>query len=67
MGIKMIKCDSCGKFCKPVEWQMVYSGYPPEPDEEIYRCKRCVDKYGSFVPQDGIVPKFSCGKIQQSK
>lgn len=63
----MIKCYSCGKFCTPVEWKMSYSGYPPTPDKEIYRCKDCVNKYGSFTPQSGIIPNFSCGKILQNK
>jgi hypothetical protein len=59
----MPKCCDCGKFCGPVEWKMIYSGAIPEPDKEIYKCAACVSKNGSFVPQDGIKPEFSCGKL----
>ena len=61
------KCDICGRFCKPVAWQMVYSGVLPEPDHEIFRCAPCVEKYGTFCPQDGIQPDFSCGTFEDSK
>lgn len=59
------RCDRCGKFlgAKAAEWQMVYSGHPPSPDCEIYRCSSCVEKHGSFSPQSGIVPEYSCGKF----
>jgi len=40
---------------------MVYSGWPPTPDHEIYMCKRCVKKFGAFTPQHGIKPEASCG------
>ncbi len=55
------KCRDCGKFCRPVEWQMIYSGALPEPQEEIYKCASCAEKNGSFVPQSGIKPEHSCG------
>ncbi len=57
----MPKCHDCGKFCRPVEWQMIYSCALPEPQEEIYKCASCVEKNGSFVPQSGIKPEHSCG------
>lgn len=59
----MPKCHDCGRFCRPVEWQMIYSGALPEPYEEIYKCAPCVEKNGSFVPQSGINPEHSCGRL----
>lgn len=62
-----MSCACCGRFFKMqpgVAWQMIYSGYPPTPDEEIYRCKPCVDKKGPFEPQIGIKPEYSCGIIR---
>ena len=61
--LTMPKCHDCGKFCRPVEWQMIYSGALPEPQEEIYKCAACVEKHGSFAPQPGIKPEYSCGKL----
>jgi|GEM_PF-2724224 len=61
--LTMPKCRDCGKFCRPVEWKMVYSGALPEPQEEIYKCAACVEKHGSFVPQHGIKPECSCGNL----
>ena len=34
----MPQCHSCGRFCRPVAWKMIYSGALPEPQEELYRC-----------------------------
>lgn len=59
------RCIDCGKFCKPVEWKMIYSGILPEPDHEIFKCAACVEKNGSFMPQSGIKPAYSCGYIHQ--
>lgn len=64
--LKMPKCHDCGKFCRPVEWQMIYSCALPEPQEEIYKCASCVEKNGSFVPQSGIKPEHSCGGLTHS-
>ena len=61
--LTMPKCHDCGKFCRPVEWQMIYSGALPEPQEEIYKCASCAEKNGSFVPQSGIKPEHSCGVL----
>lgn len=61
--LTMPKCHDCGKFCRPVEWQMIYSGALPEPQEEIYKCAACAEKHGSFVPQHGIKPECSCGNL----
>lgn len=60
----VIKCYYCGKFCNPVKWQMVYSGYPPEPDREIFLCKSCKEKGYDFEPQNGIIPELSVGEIK---
>lgn len=57
------KCHDCGRFCKPVEWKMIYSGAILTPQEEIYKCARCVKKNGSFVPQSGVKPEYSCGVL----
>lgn len=57
------KCDRCGQFCVPAEWKIIYSGVIPEPDHERYRCARCVETIGSFQPQHGIRPEYSCGKF----
>ena len=59
----MPKCHDCGRFCRPAEWKMIYSGALPEPQEEIYKCAPCVEKNGSFQPQAGIKPECSCGII----
>ena len=59
-----IKCHDCGRFIRiqtGTAWKMLYSGYPPSPDHEIFRCVPCVEKLGEFTPQHGIVPKYSCG------
>lgn len=58
------RCHTCGRFCALVNgsaWKLQYSGYPPEPAEELYRCKSCTDTHGGFTPQHGIVDKYSCG------
>jgi len=60
----MPKCHDCGRFCVPAAWKLVYSGYPPSPDREIYRCAACTEKLGPFNPQHGIKPEFSCGQTQ---
>lgn len=62
----MPKCDCCGRFMcvEPgTGWKMIYSGYPPTPDREVYRCKRCVAEHGTFEPQHGIKPECSCGVV----
>ena len=67
--MEMPKCDRCGRFHKCESgsaWKMVYSGYPPEPDHEISRCKKCVEIYGEFYVQNGIKPEYSCGLINQT-
>lgn len=59
----MPNCHDCGKFCRPAEWKMIYSGAILEPQEEIYKCASCVEKNGSFHPQAGIKPECSCGSM----
>jgi hypothetical protein len=63
----MLKCHCCGRFMtyqSGAAWKMVYSGHPPTPDCEIYKCKRCVEAEGPFEPQTGIRPEMSCGICQ---
>jgi hypothetical protein len=65
----MPNCDCCGRFhkCEPGSaWAMVYSGFPPEPDHGLTRCRRCVEKNGAFVPQHGIKPEYSCGIVPEA-
>lgn len=59
----MPKCRDCGRFCKPVEWKMIYSGTLPEPQEEVFKCAACVEKNGSFAPDPRIKPEHSCGVL----
>ncbi len=61
--LTMPKCHRCGKFCRPAEWKMIYSGALLEPYEEIYKCATCVEENGSFSPQPGIRTEYSCGKL----
>jgi hypothetical protein len=59
-----MRCACCGRFFKMqpgCAWKMVYSGWPPGPSEEIYKCKKCVETDGPFEPQHGIRPEASCG------
>lgn len=56
-----VKCFDCGKFCKPAAWKMLYSGVLPEPDREIFKCQKCLNKNGMFEVQSHIEPKYSCG------
>lgn len=62
---EMPKCVDCGRFCRPAAWKMVYSGAVPTPDREIYKCAKCFEEIGPFMPQHGIVPKFSCGVFER--
>ena len=60
------QCSTCGRFFSSRNgdmWKMVYSGFPPTPDREIYRCASCVEKVGPFEPQNGIRPEASCGMV----
>lgn len=60
----MPNCECCGRFMKcerGAAWRMIFTGHPPTPDREVYRCKACVEKYGTFDPQDGIRREASCG------
>ena len=45
-------------------WKMVFSGYPPSPDREIFICDACVQKFGPFEAQLGIKPDASCGYLK---
>lgn len=63
----MPNCDACGRFMRVIAgaaWKMLYSGHPPTPDREVYRCKKCVDRLGPFLPQSGIRPEASCGVVK---
>jgi len=62
-----LQCHSCGRFFKPqghAMWRMVFSGYPPSPDREIFICDACVQKFGPFEAQPGIKPDASCGYLK---
>lgn len=62
-----MRCVSCGKFFRMqpgCAWRVVYTGHPPEPHEEIFMCKPCVDAHGPFTPQHGIKPEASCGMVK---
>lgn len=51
------KCDRCGRFMQCVDgasYAMRYSGFPPEPDHEAFRCKGCTQAVGPLMPQAGI-------------
>lgn len=47
-----LKCDCCGQFHKPesgAAWLCIHAcDIPGEFGTEANRCKKCVDKYGSF-------------------
>jgi hypothetical protein len=60
----MINCADCGRFCRPAAWKMVYSGYPPTPDRELYKCEKCLSTNGAFEPDYRIRPEASCGLIK---
>jgi len=64
-------CHDCGRFMRVepgVAWKMVYSmGALPEPDREIFRCIRCIERMGEFEPQHGIVPAYSGGVITNAE
>ena len=65
-----MNCDRCGRFHDHgpgSAWKMIYSGYPPTPDREISRCKKCVETYGPFYPDLGIKPEYSCGLISEER
>lgn len=63
-----MQCSTCGRFMviEPgCAIKMLYSGYPPTPDRELFRCRACVDKYGGFTPQHGIKPEYSAWVVKK--
>jgi hypothetical protein len=59
-------CDRCGRFhdCGDGSaWRMVYSGHPLMPSHGETRCRKCVERFGPFLPQYGIKEKDSCGIV----
>lgn len=53
----MPRCDACGRFmrCEPgSSWAMRYSGYPPTPDYEAFRCLACTTEIGPLAAQIGM-------------
>jgi len=64
-----MRCECCGRFFRyepGCAWKMVYSGVIPEPDHELYRCRRCVEAVGPFDPDPRIKPECSCGIVRAS-
>lgn len=63
-------CETCGQFhaCGlGSAWMTVYSGAPwYEPERDITRCVRCVERVGPFHPQHGIKPEHNCGIVKES-
>lgn len=45
-----MNCCSCGRFVteEGASFEMVYSGYPPSPDHEKARCKKCTKRFGAL-------------------
>lgn len=58
MGITMyyqIKCEICGKFCKPYDKGVYYGGcLDLEPPDPVYFCNKCADSKAKD-PQKVIV------------
>lgn len=60
------RCDTCHRWFRATgeyAWKMIYTGTPPEPFGEVYRCPTCLKEHGPFSPQSGIKPEFSCGTV----
>lgn len=38
------RCWSCGKFCRPVEQERLYSGVFHEPEDDVCFCAKCSSK-----------------------
>lgn len=60
----MLNCCTCGRFMSVepgASWKMVYSGYPPTPDRELYQCKNCTEKHGALPTDPRIRPECSAG------
>lgn len=62
-----VNCCTCGRFIgSGASWAMIYSGYPPEPDHEIYQCAECNGKYGvltsPYLHSHGLVPDEETGR-----
>jgi hypothetical protein len=43
---------------------MIYSGAIPMPDHEIFKCAKCFESVGPFVPDSRIKPEHSCGVLK---
>lgn len=37
-------CADCGRFCIPAARQTVYTNWPPQADNELVRCAKCLAK-----------------------
>ena len=51
------KCDCCGRFARVevgASFGMSYSGWPPTPDRELFKCKTCSDKWGPLKAPVGF-------------
>ena len=56
----MPKCDACGRFmqCRAgASWAMRYSGWPPTPDHEAFRCLDCTTTIGPLDSSPGMRPE----------
>ena len=59
-------CDACGRFhgqTKGASWAMRYSGWPPTPDREVFRCAPCTARLGPLEAQSGIRPEMAAGVV----
>lgn len=62
----IIKCDECGRFCKPHDSGVLYGGpLDEEPSDTTFFCKKCVTKF--YQHPDKVIsgcwwirPNFVC-------
>lgn len=61
------KCDRCGRFmrCEPgASYAMRYSGYPPGPDHEDFRCRPCTVVAGPLKASFGMA-EWTAGTFRE--
>lgn len=57
-------CDCCGRFTgsdQGASWAMRFSGYPPTPDHEAFRCVKCTTEYGPIPHDSRTRPEMTSG------